>query len=368
MMIVDKPLVSVIILNYNGKSFLPKCLSSVLQTNYANFEVVLVDNGSTDESLILVQKAFGSDQKLKIVRLPKNLGFGPGNNIGFKHAIGDYIVFLNNDTTVDSDWLAPLVDTLEKDQTVGLAQSVILAMDCNRMLTAGFIVSDFWISLNPIGYGQPWQDNHYPDVFDISFASGTAMMTRRELIQNVGLFDPKYFWFYDDTYFSFKTWISGKRVVTVSRSKIHHADHGTSGTWNIFVAMNDTKCMISLILDVYWSLGDLAEALFFFIFNKMIVSLKEIAEHRKAVRFGGSVFAVCWVLRNLRHIWKNRLKCWSRARVDPVKLLSKMIRINLPASLYLVPQPAKLLGSYLLNETTKYRNNLVRTRVAKANG
>lgn len=363
---MDKPLVSVIILNYNGQRFLDRCLSSVLETRYPRFEVVLVDNGSTDKSLNFAKKAFGKNEKLKIVELPKNLGFGPANNIGFRHTIGDYIVFLNNDTSVDSDWLAPLVDTLEKDQTVGLAQSVILAMNESRVLTAGFIVSDFWVSLNPLGYGELWQDNYYPDVFEISFASGTAMMTRRELILNVGLFDPKYFWFYDDTYFSFKTWIEGMRVVTVSKSKVHHVVAGTTGMWSIFIAKNDIICMISLIFDVYWNLRDLARALFIFNFNKMIVSFKEIAEHRRAVRFAGSVFAVCWILKNLKHIWRNRLKCWSRARIDPTVLLSKVIRINIPATLYLVPPLAKLLELYLLNETARYRNRLIRRSVEKS--
>jgi GT2 family glycosyltransferase len=362
MIVVDEPLVSVIILNHNGQRFLSRCLSSVLETKYPRFEVVLVDNGSTDESLNIAQREFGKNEKLKIVRLGKNLGFGPANNIGFQHAMGDYIVFLNNDTSVNSDWLVPLVDTLEKDRTIGLAQSVILAMDDHKVQTAGWLVSDYWVFLNPIGSGEHWRDDCYPDVFEISYASGTAMMTRRELIHDIGLFDPMYFWFYDDTYISFKTWINGKRVVTVSKSKVHHIGAGTSGLWNFFVAKNDTICMISLILDVYWNLQDLAKALFVFSFNKVIVSFKEIAEHRKAVRFWGSVFAVCWILKNLRYIWKNRLKYWNRARIDQKTLLSKMIRINIPTSFYLVLPPAKLLWFHFLNETAKYRNSLIRMR------
>jgi len=359
---MDEPLVSVIILNYNGQRFLNRCLSSVLETRYARFEVVLVDNGSTDESLKLVQKAFGKNEKMKIVKLPKNMGFGPANNIGFRYAIGDYIVFLNNDTSVDSDWLAPLVDNLEKDRTIGLAQSVVLAMDGLTVQSAGILVSDYWVFFRLIGWGERWREDYYPDVFEISCASGTAMMTRKELIQDVGLFDPKYFWFYDDTYFSLKTWMNGKRVVTVSKSKVHHIGGGTAGYWNFFVAKHSTVSQISLVFDIYWNLLDLATALFIFNFNLIVVSFKEIIEAKRTTRFWGNAFAVCWILKNLRYIWKNRLKCWSRARIDQKMLLSKMVRMNISASIYLVPPPAKLLWLYSVNETRKYRNSLIRAR------
>src|SRR5208283_3680269 len=94
------PLVSIVILNYNGKNCLSNCLSSVLDTKYSNFEVILVDNASTDYSLEMAQEVFGSDSRLRVVKNKTNVGFSGGNNVGFSFAKGDYIVFLNNDTVV----------------------------------------------------------------------------------------------------------------------------------------------------------------------------------------------------------------------------------------------------------------------------
>jgi GT2 family glycosyltransferase len=92
----EHPMVSIIILNYNSRDFVEPCLKSVLNTDYPNFEVIFVDNASTDGSPELAKKRFGSDHRLKIIYNDKNVGFAEGNNVGAKKAKGDYIVFLVN--------------------------------------------------------------------------------------------------------------------------------------------------------------------------------------------------------------------------------------------------------------------------------
>ncbi len=109
------------------KTIWSQCLSSVLSTKYPNFEVIFVDNASTDSSLKIVENTFGNDSRLRIFRSNQNLGFSGGNNFGFSHARGEYIAFLNNDTIADPYWLAPLVNSMEKDKTIGLAGSTILS-------------------------------------------------------------------------------------------------------------------------------------------------------------------------------------------------------------------------------------------------
>jgi GT2 family glycosyltransferase len=102
------PFVSVIVLNYNGRNFLRKCLSSLKLTNYpkSKYEVLLVDNGSTDDSTEFVVRNF---PWVRVIFLHQNFGFGGGNNRGVKFAKGEYVAFLNNDTEVTENWLSELV-------------------------------------------------------------------------------------------------------------------------------------------------------------------------------------------------------------------------------------------------------------------
>ncbi len=130
-----QPMVSIVILNFNGKKFLNQCLDSVLQSDYRNFEVILVDNASTDGSIELVQKNFHQHSNLRIVTNGTNLGFAEGNNIGARAATGKYVVFLNNDTEVDPEWLQELLIVVESDKTVGAAQSKLLLLARARAKT-----------------------------------------------------------------------------------------------------------------------------------------------------------------------------------------------------------------------------------------
>ncbi|MFQ5771273.1 MAG: glycosyltransferase family 2 protein, partial [bacterium] len=108
----EKPLVSIIIPHFNGKEILQACLISLEKTLYSNKEVILVDNGSSDGSVEIMQGRF---PWLQIVRNKQNLGYAGGCNSGLLKARGKYFLFLNNDTVVDPDWLAKIVEACEQD-------------------------------------------------------------------------------------------------------------------------------------------------------------------------------------------------------------------------------------------------------------
>lgn len=119
------PSISIIIVNYNGVYLLRDCLSSVYKSNYPKnkYEVIVVDNNSQDGSCSFIRKNF---PKVKLVRQKSNTGFATGNNIGYKHASGKYIVLLNNDTKVDPNWLSELAIVATQDSKVGIVASKIL--------------------------------------------------------------------------------------------------------------------------------------------------------------------------------------------------------------------------------------------------
>lgn len=124
------PLISIIILNYNEPKYTYNCINSIFKnTDYKNFEIILLDNGSSEESykkLLTMLKSFSS---LKIIRSKINLGFSAGCNLALRYAKGEYIVLLSNDTLVTKNWLKKLYNRLITEKNVGLVQSKTLMMD-----------------------------------------------------------------------------------------------------------------------------------------------------------------------------------------------------------------------------------------------
>ena len=356
-MFESQPFVSIIILNYNGERYLDNCLASVLKNDYKNFEVVLVDNASTDLSVKNAMQTFGNDARVKLVLSEKNLGFSGGNNLGFTHSKGDYLVFLNNDTVVDSQWLSQLVNALQTDESIGLAQSTILMIDGKTIQTAGWLYSDYLVQKYGLAENKTSSLRLQP-IFEVSVASGASMITRRALINQIGLFDSTIPFFYDDTLLSFKVWLANKRVVTVSDSKIRHIQ-GATGAWNIQrTTYNLLKAKLCLMFDIYYKIGDLVKGLSVNIFSIAINSLFFLRKKNLAVIFA-NIQALTWCLTHFRYLWRNRLNHWSKTKISPEELQEKFVRIKLPLPLYLVP--SKLSISRFAFETGKYEHALLQT-------
>ncbi|MCL1976711.1 MAG: glycosyltransferase family 2 protein [Candidatus Bathyarchaeota archaeon] len=349
------PFVSIIILNYNGESYLDNCVASVLENSYPNFEVLLVDNASTDLSVKNVLEVFGGDSRLRLIQSATNLGFSGGNNLGFAHAKGDFIVFLNNDTIVDPSWLTYLVNALQADDSIGLAQSTILMFDGQKIQTAGWLYSNYLVQKHGLAENKD-SNLRLQSVFEVSVASGASMITRRSLIAEIGLFDPKIPFFYDDTLLSFKVWLANKRVVTVSESKIRHIQ-GATNVWNIRrTTYNLLKAKICLLFDVYYSIGDLVGGLFVNLFSIGVNSLFFLKKRNLSVIFA-NIQALTWGLKNFRYLWRNRLSHWAKKKITPRQLQERFVRIRLPLPLYLAP--SKLSINRFAFETEKYESSLI---------
>lgn len=351
----NNPLVSIVILNYNGKNCLEDCLTSVFESAYPNFEVILVDNASEDNSLAMAREFFGGDSRLKVVANQTNLGFSGGNNVGFDYSRGKYIVFLNNDTVVDPDWLAPMVNALQKDSSIGLAQSMIYNIDGKTIQTAGWLFSNYLLHKYQLCKDKPSNLKFQP-VFEVSFACGASMMVKREVAEEMGLFDPQMSFFYDDTLLSLKTWFAQKRVVTVSASKVRHVG-GATNVWNVkFTTYHLLKSNICLLFDIYPKLTDLSKALWvnaFFIFTNSLFCIK----HRNLPAVSGNLRALIWGIKNLRYLWQNKINHWSKSCVSSEMLLDKFVRVNLPFHFCIIP--SKSGYDYFVLITKKYEGSVM---------
>ncbi len=355
-LILASPLASVIILNFNGESCLQDCLRSVLANDYPNYEVLLVDNNSSDNSLEAAEASFGGDPHLKIIKNKQNLGFSGGNNLGFNYSQGQYVVFLNNDTIVNPNWLSALVIAMEKDQTIGLAQSLIYTIKGDKVLNAGWIFNSFLVNKFELCNNRT-SNLKFKPIFEISFPCGASMMIRRELVQKIGLFDAKIPFFYDDTLLALKTWLSGKRVVTVSDSKIRHIS-GATNVWKIrFTTYHLLKSTICLLFDSYPRLIDLSRASLVTGANLATNTLFCIKNGNSEAVLG-SLQAIMWSLRNFKYIWHNKATHWSGTRISPETLAQRFMRIRLPTPLYLVP--SRLASSCRTAELRAYEECVIK--------
>jgi len=224
------PLVSIVILNFNGEGYLKECFESILKQHYQNFEIIFVDNASVDRSVEFVKKMFSNNSRFKIIQNSENLGAALGRNIGARAAEGKYVVFLDNDTEVTSEWINELINAMEKDSTIGIAQSTLLKMDApDTIQHAGMSMIDFcgwtWkLHKNEI-YGNFVKKHRR--LVTIFGAATAAMIIRRDMLDEIGLFDPKFFIYFEDTDLSWRMWLRGYKVVSVPQSVVYHREAGS---------------------------------------------------------------------------------------------------------------------------------------------
>ncbi len=219
-------LVSVIVVNWNGERYLGKCLSSLMNQTYTPFEVVLVDNGSSDGSLEI---AAGYGDRVKIVRLPQNRGFAAANNIGLEYARGEYIALLNNDAWADGNWLAQLVKAAEEHpQAAALASRMLDYFDRSILDGAG----DGYTRMgwpDKIGAAIPARDRYRYRRKVLSACAGAALY-RRKVLDELGCFDEDFFAYLEDVDLSLRINLAGYYCLYVPTAVVCHVGSATSGS------------------------------------------------------------------------------------------------------------------------------------------
>lgn len=219
-----RPRVGIIIVNYNGADDTKGCLDSLSRIDYADYEIILVDNASSDASFILseIHKNF---PKVKILALPKNLGFAGGNNAGIKLALDNgarYVLLLNNDTIVAPDFLEKMVGVGESDKNIGFVGAKIYYFsDKNRVwfnggefswTGGGKHIQNGKIDTNPVD----------TQIKDTSYITGCALLAKKEVIEKIGLLTEDYFMYYEDIDWSLRAQKAGYRTVVAPAAHIWH--------------------------------------------------------------------------------------------------------------------------------------------------
>lgn len=209
--------VSVIIVNYNGMSHVDTCVSSVLEQNHTKFEVIFVDNGSTDGSLDYARTKF---PELTFIVNDGNLGYAGGINSGLAHATGEYIAPLNTDTEVTPNWLNSMVSFLDANPTAGAVTPKVLLFDRRDRIN----VEGLSIHITGLGFcrGLHQKDNGSPDPVQVPGVSGCSYVIRRELLEQMGGAPGWCFMSYDDVIVSWLLRLMGYEVYCLPDSMLFH--------------------------------------------------------------------------------------------------------------------------------------------------
>ncbi|MCP4896468.1 MAG: glycosyltransferase [bacterium] len=219
-------LISIVVVNYNGRHHLERCLPSVFASEHVNLEVIVVDNGSSDDSVSWTQE---HHPEVRLLEMGENLGFGAANQRGVEVAGGAYIAFLNSDTVVEPKWLLELLRTLMVDTNIAAACSTL------RLLEHPDVLNGFGGGMSKLGYGF----DHYfgcpyailtgvEPVRDVLFPTAAAMLMRKNDFRACGAFDPKMFMYHEDVDLGWRLHLHGRRVVVCRDSVVHHHFGGTS--------------------------------------------------------------------------------------------------------------------------------------------
>jgi len=227
---VANPEISVIVVNWNRRELLRSCLESLAQQRGAEFETILVDNGSNDGSVEMVQKEFAErpDFGLQLIVNRENRGFCAANNQGFAAAHGQLLALLNNDAEADPGWLAALRDAIERAPEVGMAASKILVWeDPGRIDKAGHLI---YPDGQNRGRGAGEQDlGQFDRLEETLWPDGCAAMYKRAMLDEVGGFDEDFFAYGDDAELGLRGRIAGWRCLYTPRAVVRHHRGATLG-------------------------------------------------------------------------------------------------------------------------------------------
>jgi len=215
----NRPLVSVIIVNWNGKHLLNECLVSLRQQVYPNWEVILVDNGSTDGSVEYVKKDF---PWVHVLPLDKNYGFAEGNNRGLKVAKGDYIFLLNSDATIDPQCVSELIKIIEQDHMIGCCAPLICFQHDKKIVNSAGCVFDNVGFCWDQSFGKLVESITGKEIREVPMATGCAMLISRRVLEKTYLFDPSFFMYCEDFDFALRVREIGYKVVLVPSSLVYH--------------------------------------------------------------------------------------------------------------------------------------------------
>lgn len=303
------PKLSVVIPTWNGLELLKVCLPSLIKQTFKDFEVIIIDNGSGDDSVKYIQKNFPS---FKIIKLPKNIGFAGAVNKGIKKALGKYIILLNNDTEVDKNCLKYLIEAADKHSGVGMVAAKI------KNFYQRNIIDNAGDEIDVVGHsftrGIGKKDNQKFNLPGYIFlVTGGGSLFKKEVFNKIGLFDEDYFLYMEDIDLSFRAQLAGFKAWYEPKAIIYHKRMTTSAKNMSFV---EPACFRNMTMNI---IKDYPLSLLLHNFNWIKIILVNLNTFKYLAGKGylwGALKAELDVLKSLRCLLKKRKKIQSLKTVS----------------------------------------------------
>ncbi len=316
------PKVTVAVLNRNGSGWLPECLVSLLNTDYPNLEVLVVDNGSSDGSVQIVRQRFPT---VSVMALDENLGFTGAYNRVFQSVHSPYILLLNNDTkVVEPQWVHALVKALEGDPSAAAATCRILYLhrpDCINSLGGR---AYWWTGSYDIADGENDDEEHSTLTVEPFCFCGAAALLRMSAVREVNGFDDAMFAYREDVDLSWRLRLRGYRIVYVREAVVLHAGGGSWGPLSYGKLYLSSRNWLRAMLKNY-SLPMLTRGLPAFFLFELLVRLPGIMLVNRSLRYALVPFHVaCWHVAHLGSTIRERNSIGQTRRVSDRVILKMM--------------------------------------------
>ena len=297
--------VSVIVVNWNGERFLKDCLSALSGQTYPNYEIILVDNGSSDNSICFTRENF---PEVKLVALTENTGFTGGNAAGVGVAVGDFVSLVNNDARPAKTWLENLIKPMLGDRTVGICASKLIFENSLTLNGAGDGLTTAGVGFNR-GLGKDAAEFAMPEL--VFGACGAAVLYRRRMLDEIGFLDEDFFLYDEDTDLNFRAQLAGWKCIYIPTAVAYHMANATSNRLSDLHVYYHTRN-----LEFVWIKNMPSEIMLRFAHHKIIQELGSFCyiclRHGKWVPF---FRAKRDALRMLPVMMKKRAKIQARKRV-----------------------------------------------------
>ena len=320
-------LVSIIIPHWNGIDILSECIDSLNNTEYSNFEIIVVDNYSSDESVKWLK---ANHSKIKIIENDKNYGYAGGCNRGINNSKGDYIVFLNNDTIHKKDWLSNLVTFMNKHPDCAAVQPKILNYyERDKFDYAGGAGGHMDILCYPFARGrlfleQEIDNNQYDDDAPCFWASGTAIMVRKEFFLEVEKFDENFFAHMEEIDLCWRLQLKGHNIYVNPKSVIYHKNAVSLPMTSIKKFMLNHRNSLMMLLSNYKVLTTLY--LFPIRYMLELVAILYALTKLDFRHMFGVIQAHLWILFHIHIIFYKRIKINRLRTIGDYEIMKSMYK------------------------------------------